>query len=819
MKKLLASVLSGTIAVSNLAAAGIPVFGIAAKRDALPVQPAQPVINEEVSAAQAAFSAQNSAGETVCMDDVALANLVQTEGLELTVLQTVAADDSEKQLLAARCNSDYGYQDIINNLESEPMQQLYEAIDEAERSFFEGSTDLSPETAYLAIPNDYALTENEILQTYTLYMNDHPLYYWMESSMLFSEDSIGIPCAEAYLTAEARAAAYEKLVSWLQGYDDYCSGMTANYSYASAVLYRLAQQIDYAYDDSGEPEEAAWAHSIAGIFDDAHGEAVCEGYAKAYQLLMNYFGVPNVYVVGNASGNTGEGDEMVLHAWNIVQMDDGSYYWVDPTWSDMDLRYDPESFRYGDGDGYTLTEIEDSNLLEDYAYRLTYYYFLKGDVFYDSHMPLSTENEGAYYQYALPEVSAEAYHPTDFMESRTDELRNRAFSEDTVFAVGDAYYAVLQDDGVHRTVEWEYNYGDDLGIDEYTVPSSITYQDVTYDVVSVRLDGFSWRFHSVIISEGVQYLEGMSAYDQHYLEKITIPSTALHISWPFLTSTAPLKTIEVAADNPYLTSVDGVLYNKDMSVLIRYPNASEITDFTVPDTVGHIYSSAFAWNQTLESITFNGTETMIDPYAFREMQSLSEIAIPASVSLLPRQVFCNNKTLSKIYLSAETAFSLETFSGCAAEIEIEDRNSCGYTYDGALYMIDEGKHILTHYPTGRKADVVQVREDTDVIEWYAFTDAEYVGKVVIPAGCALSDGAFFRSGVESLEIDPDNDLITYENGAIFNGPDQTVLMTYLGGCRNTSYVIPESVTTIWEYAFNSCKYLEHVEMSDNVTEI
>ncbi len=52
------------------------------------------------------------------------------------------------------------------------------------------------------------------------------------------------------------------------------------------------------------------------------GSAVCDGIAKAYQLLLEKAGIESIMV----TGKIGE----VAHAWNIVKIDD-EYYHVDPT--------------------------------------------------------------------------------------------------------------------------------------------------------------------------------------------------------------------------------------------------------------------------------------------------------------------------------------------------------------------------------------------------------------------------------------------------------------------------------------------------------
>lgn len=72
------------------------------------------------------------------------------------------------------------------------------------------------------------------------------------------------------------------------------------------------------------------------VFDNITStNVVCEGYAKAFQLLCNLStfesdSVACYTVTGTMSGGTGEGG----HMWNIVTMDDGFSYLVDITNSD-----------------------------------------------------------------------------------------------------------------------------------------------------------------------------------------------------------------------------------------------------------------------------------------------------------------------------------------------------------------------------------------------------------------------------------------------------------------------------------------------------
>ena len=91
---------------------------------------------------------------------------------------------------------------------------------------------------------------------------------------------------------------------------------------------------------AAEQEELVYSHNIIGAVEYRLG--VCESYAKTYQMLLNYVGVDNIYIVGtDVDTNSG-------HAWNAVKMDNGTYYFVDATWDDK-----LETHRYF-AKGYTV---------------------------------------------------------------------------------------------------------------------------------------------------------------------------------------------------------------------------------------------------------------------------------------------------------------------------------------------------------------------------------------------------------------------------------------------------------------------------------
>ena len=85
------------------------------------------------------------------------------------------------------------------------------------------------------------------------------------------------------------------------------------------------------------------SHSIVGAL--IYSKCVCEGYAKAFQYIMNEVGIDNVIVIGTGTNSMGKTEN---HAWNYVKLDK-KWYAVDVTWDDPMLIGDgiiPEKSKY-----------------------------------------------------------------------------------------------------------------------------------------------------------------------------------------------------------------------------------------------------------------------------------------------------------------------------------------------------------------------------------------------------------------------------------------------------------------------------------------
>lgn len=115
----------------------------------------------------------------------------------------------------------------------------------------------------------------------------------------------------------------------------------------------LIDTIEYDVNDIGEVSHTVYGALITKV-------AVCDGYAKAFKMILDELGISCVEVCGIAQNSNGTTES---HAWNDVLLN-GKWYAVDVTWDDPILI---------GGNGHLTDDLK-------------YYYYLRGsDTFYDSH--------------------------------------------------------------------------------------------------------------------------------------------------------------------------------------------------------------------------------------------------------------------------------------------------------------------------------------------------------------------------------------------------------------------------------------------------
>ena len=168
------------------------------------------------------------------------------------------------------------------------------------------------------------------------------------------------------------------------------------------------------------------------------------------------------------------------------------------------------------------------------------------------------------------------------------------------------------------------------------------------------------------IPDGVTSIGNNAFSGCTYLTNVTIPDSVTSIGLSGLYSCTSLTNITVDPANPSYSSLDGVLFNKNQTLLIQYPS-SKPGAYIIPDGVTSIGFNAFSDCTFLTSVTIPDGVTSISPYAFRNCTSLTSVTIPDGVTLIGSSAFQGCTSLTSVTIpDGVTHIGNSAFQGCTS---------------------------------------------------------------------------------------------------------------------------------------------------------
>lgn len=196
----------------------------------------------------------------------------------------------------------------------------YSLLDEEEKSLYlqmlQSITGFSQETELTTL-------KPELLEpVFNSVLADHPEIFYVDG-YTYTKHTLGEEIHKITFTARntlTQAEAEQRKKGIEANIETALSGIHSgmdDYQKIKYIYDYMIEHTDYRLDS---PEN----QTVCSVF--LYGESVCQGYAKAFQLLCSRVGIPAVLVTGEVKN--GE-----AHAWDLVQSD-GEWYYADPTWGD-----------------------------------------------------------------------------------------------------------------------------------------------------------------------------------------------------------------------------------------------------------------------------------------------------------------------------------------------------------------------------------------------------------------------------------------------------------------------------------------------------
>lgn len=333
---------------------------------------------------------------------------------------------------------------------------------------------------------------------------------------------------------------------------------------------------------------------------------------------------------------------------------------------------------------------------------------------------------------------------------------------------------------------------------EVSIPVSIT---------SVRDGAFRYcnSLTSISIPVGLTYIgQGAFAYCPA-LTSATIPASVTSMGSGVFYSCTTLTAITVDPLNAMYASLDGILFNKSVTLLMTSP-AGKTGSFTIPGSVTAIGLGGFA-NCSLTGVTIPDSVVEIGDNAFYSCRKLSSIVIPASVASIGQTAFYDCTELTSI--------------------SVDSVNPVYSSIDGVLYPKNLDSVITC--PAG-KAGGVAIPAGVATIGDSAFARCGRLTSVMIPSSVTIIRGGAFM-GCSSLTNITIPDSVSIIGSFAFSSctsladvviPSAVKVIERLAfsSCTSmTSVSIPDSVISIGQSAFQSCTSLTSVTIPESVTSI
>jgi len=236
----------------------------------------------------------------------------------------------------------------------------------------------------------------------------------------------------------------------------------------------------------------------------------------------------------------------------------------------------------------------------------------------------------------------------------------------------------------------------------------------------------------------------MDIFDSVNIEKISVPKTVRAMENIFRLNRyhTSLARIDVDDGNENYSSQDGVLFNKEASILYCYPNARSATVYSIPSSVENIFTCAFYGAINLRGTTKGNSVTSIGEYAFAECSNLAAVQLGSKLTRIGDSAFNGCKSLVVLNIpQSVSSIGIAAFRNCESltAFTVNSANENYAAENGVLFSLSENKNKtqLIAYPAAKNDKSYKIPDSVIVCASYSFFGAKKLESVSM--GSSLLD--------------------------------------------------------------------------------
>ncbi|MGD9604595.1 MAG: leucine-rich repeat protein [Bacilli bacterium] len=301
---------------------------------------------------------------------------------------------------------------------------------------------------------------------------------------------------------------------------------------------------------------------------------------------------------------------------------------------------------------------------------------------------------------------------------------------------------------------------------------------------------------SIVIPEGVTSIS-TSLAQLINLKTIELPSSFEDFDYRLFQNCTNLQQINFAIDNSHYSSIDGVVFTKNLNILLYYPEGKTNFSYTINNpTIG---TKAFYNNKYIKYIIMTEKVLKINKAAFENCINLESVVLSPNILELPSFAFKNCRKLNTITITEKIkSIGEQTFANNTSLINLTIPKNILYIQKEAFFNFTSSQTIAIDQPCDfilwdlewknySQAKIIYFGSNVSSSLYLALGDsvaaghmsdntlskgyADYLGEKLVVAQMATQfHNDFAKSGMSSSGL-----LYRLEHPDLFTINDQTII--------------------------------------------